>query len=88
MNDFAVQNNTSIEVLQVPHHGSRTGISKEIVDAIAPKLAVISVRKNNRYGHPSQEVLRMLREEGMKLLRTDQKGDIGIVSDGKRWWVE
>lgn len=78
----------SIEVLQVPHHGSRTGLSNEIIDVIAPKLAVISVGAANRYGHPSPEVLQMLAEKGIKILRTDRQGDIEIVSDGRGFWVK
>jgi competence protein ComEC len=87
LSEVASQNQDSIEVLQAPHHGSRTGLSKGIVDVVAPKLVVISVGAANRYGHPSQEVLRTLKEEGVATLRTDQKGDVEIVSDGKRWWV-
>lgn len=87
LTEVASQNHESIEVLQVPHHGSRSGLDKGIADIIAPKLAVISVGEKNRYGHPSREALQILAEKGIAVLRTDQKGDVEIVSDGKRWWV-
>lgn len=77
----------SIEVLQVPHHGSRTGLNEAIADRIAPRLAVISVGDKNRYGLPNQDVTRILEEKGIKVLRTDRHGDIEIVSDGKKWRV-
>ncbi len=88
LSEVVSQNYDSIEVLQVPHHGSRTGLNKEIIDDIAPKLAIISVGAKNRYGHPNREVLQMLAEKGISVLRTDQKGDIEIVSDGKTFWVK
>lgn len=77
----------SIEVFQVPHHGSKTGINQGLVDQIRPKLAVISVGKNNKYGHPSKEVIEILRNQDIKTLRTDQDGEVEIVSDGKLWNV-
>lgn len=76
-----------IEVLKVPHHGSRTGFSKEFIDWISPDLAVISVGKNS-YGHPHQDILKKLADNNIRVLRTDQEGDIEIVSDGKSWTVK
>lgn len=68
------------DVLKVGHHGSKTSTSKEFVEAVSPKIAVISAGKDNRYGHPHQEVLDNL--AGIKVLRTDLDGDIKIISDG------
>lgn len=76
-----------VEVLKVPHHGSKNGLTKELLEAASAKLAVISVGKNNRYGHPHQEVLQMLLDRGVKVLRTDQESDIEIISDGESWWI-
>ncbi|OGH20446.1 MAG: hypothetical protein A3D74_00185 [Candidatus Levybacteria bacterium RIFCSPHIGHO2_02_FULL_37_13] len=73
-----------IEVLQVPHHGSKTGLNSEILDTIKPELAVISVGKNN-YGHPTKQAIKLLRDKNAKVLRTDERGDIEIVSDGESW---
>ncbi|MBI4089102.1 MAG: DNA internalization-related competence protein ComEC/Rec2, partial [Candidatus Levybacteria bacterium] len=74
-------------VLQVPHHGSRTGLNLEILQELSPKLAVISVGKGNKYGHPSEEILKILRDKNIKILRTDENGDIEIMTDGERWSV-
>ena len=63
-----------IDVLKVGHHGSKTSSSKEFIDEINPKYSIISVGKNNRYGHPNKEVLENL--ENSKIYRTDQDGSI------------
>ena len=63
-----------IDVLKVGHHGSKTSSSKEFIDDIKPKYSIISVGKNNRYGHPNKEVLNTL--EKTKIYRTDQDGSI------------
>lgn len=76
-----------VNVLQVPHHGSRTGLDEEILRSINPKLAVISVGKNNKYGHPAPFILDLLKSKNIKTFRTDQSGEMEIVSDGKSWRV-
>lgn len=76
-----------IEVLQVPHHGSRFGLTPDLVRKINPKAAIISVGKNN-YGHPSKEILKMFSDLSIKLFRTDEIGDVEIVTDGKSWEVK
>ncbi|MBE6160742.1 MAG: DNA internalization-related competence protein ComEC/Rec2 [Firmicutes bacterium] len=63
-----------IDVLKVGHHGSKTSSSKEFIDEIDPKYSVISVGKNNRYGHPNKEALENLKES--KIYRTDVDGSI------------
>lgn len=75
-----------ISILQVPHHGSKTGLDSEILDILKPELAVISVGKN-RYGHPAEPILQMLTDKDIKILRTDKDGEIEIVSDGQGWVV-
>ena len=75
--------NLDSDVLKVAHHGSKTSTSKEFIEKASPQTAVISVGKDNSYGHPTQEVLDILKSYGIKVLRTDQKGDIKIISDGK-----
>ena len=67
-------NLSNVDVLKVGHHGSKTSSSKEFIDEINPKYGVISVGKNNRYGHPNKEVLNNL--ENSKIYRTDQDGSI------------
>ena len=64
----------NIDVLKVGHHGSKTSSSKNFIDEINPKYSIISVGKNNRYGHPNDSVLDNL--EDSKIYRTDQDGSI------------
>ena len=67
-------NVSKIDVLKVGHHGSKTSSGKVFIDGINPKYSIISVGKNNRYGHPNKEVLNNL--DGSKIYRTDQDGSI------------
>lgn len=67
-------NLSNIDVLKVGHHGSKTSSSKEFINSIHPKYSIISVGRNNRYGHPNQEVLNILNNS--KVYRTDQDGSI------------
>ena len=67
-------NLSDIDVLKVGHHGSKTSSSKYFIDAINPKYSVISVGRNNRYGHPNKEVLDNLYNS--KIYRKDQDGSI------------
>ena len=77
-----------IDVLKVPHHGSKTGMSDYFLSLTKPELALISVGENNRYGHPTKFILDLLKNRGVKTLRTDQSGDLEIVSDGTSWSVK
>ena len=63
-----------IDVLKVGHHGSTTSSSIEFINEINPVYSIISVGKNNRYGHPNKEVLNNL--EKSKIYRTDMDGSI------------
>ena len=74
--------NLSADVLRVSHHGSNTGSTMEFLKAVQPKYAVISVGKDNGYGHPHTEVLERLDKIGTKVLRTDELGTIVFQSDG------
>ena len=65
---------SDIDVLKVGHHGSKTSSSKEFIKEINPNYSIISVGKNNRYGHPNKEVLDNLKQS--KIYRTDQDGSI------------
>ena len=67
-------NISNIDALKVGHHGSRTSSSKEFINEINPKYSIISVGKNNRYGHPNKEVLNNL--DNSKIYRTDQDGSV------------
>lgn len=77
---------SSIKVFQVPHHGSKTGLNQDILDKVGPRLAMVSVGKN-KYGHPHKEILEILRNKEIKILRTDLDGEVEIISNGKEWKV-
>ena len=76
-----------VEVLKVPHHGSKTGTSQELLDLIKPEVSIISVAAKNRYGHPAANTIEMLANIGSKIFRTDQNGTIEVESDGERWYT-
>lgn len=65
-------NLADIDILKVGHHGSNTSSSVDFIDSINPKYSIISVGKNNRYDHPSKEVLTNLKDS--KIYRTDKDG--------------
>ncbi len=67
-------NISNIDVLKVGHHGSKTSTSKSFINKVKPKYSIISVGKNNKYGHPNKEVLNNL--ENSKIYRTDLDGSI------------
>ncbi|VYT82718.1 MBL fold metallo-hydrolase [Clostridium tertium] len=73
--------NLKSDILKVGHHGSSTSTSKEFFDKIDPSIAIISVGKDNTYGHPTNETLNTL--SSVEVYRTDIKGTIVISSNGK-----
>jgi competence protein ComEC len=72
-----------VDVLKVPHHGSKTGMSDYFLSQINPQLAIISVGANNKYGHPAQSALDLLDSHNIKYLRTDKNGGVEVISDGQ-----
>ena len=79
-------NLTELDVLKVGHHGSKTSSSKEFIDEINPKYSIISVGKDNRYGHPNKEVLNNLKDS--IIYRTDQDGSVIIKIKDNRLMIE
>lgn len=77
----------TLELLKVPHHGSKTGLLDSYLEKLKPELSVISVGKNS-YGHPALEILEKLKKLGSQVLRTDEKGSIEVVSDGDSWYTK
>ena len=79
-------NISDIDVLKVGHHGSKTSSDKKFIDKIKPKYSIISVGKNNRYGHPNKEVLDTLNYS--KIYRTDQDGSIMLKIKNNKLEIE
>lgn len=65
-----------INILKIPHHGSKNGLTKKFLDLADPEVAVISVGKNNSYGHPSNIILDMLKAKNINIRRTDVEGNV------------
>jgi competence protein ComEC len=72
------------DVLKVGHHGSSTSSTDRFLAAVQPSLALISVGRDNDYGHPSADVLASLGRVGARTVRTDESGTIVVRSDGHR----
>jgi competence protein ComEC len=71
------------DVLKVAHHGSPTSTSPAFLDAVRPRLALISVGAGNRYGHPGARVIADLVAMGSIVLRTDRSGSVVVRSNGR-----
>ena len=74
---------SKVDVLKVSHHGAKGATSKEFLNAVKPKHAVISVGKGNRYKHPTKETLNRLKTAKANVYRTDQQGTVRATSNGK-----
>ena len=77
---IAAGRNISADVLKVGHHGSNTSSSKDFIEKVNPKYAIISCGTGNSYGHPTASTLATL--SGIDIYRTDEKGTIIVVCDG------
>ncbi|HEV2489047.1 MAG TPA: DNA internalization-related competence protein ComEC/Rec2 [Candidatus Acidoferrales bacterium] len=73
----------SADFLKVPHHGSKTSSTQEFLEAVAPRVAVISAGEGNPYGHPSPEVVARYEADGIRLLMTKLDGAVTAVTDGR-----
>jgi competence protein ComEC len=69
-----------VDVLKVPHHGSRYQ-DPAWLTSLGARLAVVSVGEDNDYGHPARSTLDLLRAGGAAVARTDQRGDLAVVVD-------
>ncbi len=77
-----------VDILKVGHHGAKTSTTRGLLGEIIPEKAVISSGLNNRYNHPSPEVVSNLVAIGATIYRTDQRGTVTFVTDGKRYWLQ
>ncbi|HVZ67197.1 MAG TPA: MBL fold metallo-hydrolase [Patescibacteria group bacterium] len=83
LDSLNIPDEKSIEVFKIPHHGSKTGVDDKTFQEIHADFVAISDGKNNPYHHPNPSVLNILKKYGVKYERTDQVGDIEVVTDGK-----
>lgn len=68
----------SADLLKVGHHGSKTSTTQEFLNKVNPKIALIGVGENNKFGHPNDDVIKRLQDKGIKIFRTDLNGEINI----------
>jgi competence protein ComEC len=66
-------------ILKVAHHGSKTSSTSDFIETVKPEVALIGVGKNNKFGHPNEEVIKNLKKQNIKTYRTDERGEISIV---------
>jgi competence protein ComEC len=76
------------DILKVAHHGARSSTSEDLLSIIRPEVAIISCGKNNPYGHPHEELLERLHNNGVEVKVTTKSGAITIRTDGRRMVVE
>jgi competence protein ComEC len=76
------------QILKAGHHGSSTSSSERFREKVGAELAIVSVKKCNRFGLPSEELLQKYENEGTTVLRTEQSGAIEILTDGMKIWNE
>lgn len=74
----------SCDVYQAGHHGSSTSSTQALIEKVSPEYTVISCAEGNDYGQPHAEVLNRLRENHVKVFRTDEQGTVVAVSDGEQ----
>ena len=75
-----------VDVLKVGHHGSKTSSSLDFINYVNPTYSIISVGRNNRYGHPNVEVLNNL--EHSQIYRTDLNGSISFILNNKNIFIK
>ena len=73
---IAAESELEANILKIAHHGSKTSTTVELLEAVGPSIAIISVGEDNRFGHPSSKTLANLAEYGIIIRRTDQEGTI------------
>ena len=81
------KNNLNIleaDILKVAHHGSKTSSHKNFLNIVKPKIALIGVGEDNKFGHPSDIVIDNLKSVKADIFRTDENGEISITTDKKK----
>lgn len=67
------------DILKIAHHGSKTSSREKFIKLVSPKIALIGVGENNKFGHPADITLERLEKENVKVYRTDQMGEVSIT---------
>ena len=70
-----------LDIIKIAHHGSNTSTTSEFINYLSPEYSIISVGRDNFFGHPSQEVLQTLGRVGSKVFRTDTMGMVKVSLD-------
>lgn len=76
------------DILQVPHHGSKTSTSPAFVREVRPQVGIISPGAGNPYGHPHPQTLQVLESQQVRIFRTDRHGAVTITTDGTRYHIK
>jgi competence protein ComEC len=76
------------DILKVAHHGSRTSTTEAFLDAVHPRWAVVSVGFANLFRHPHPQVMERLATRGIEVWRTDENGQVRMLTNGKSWRIE
>ncbi len=71
-----------VDLLKVAHHGSRTASTGAFLDAVRPRVAIVSAGAGNPYGHPAPATLARIADRGARVLRTDHDGSVEVTFDG------
>ena len=82
--NYKTTNKLQSTIIKVPHHGSNTSSTEEFIENVKPQIALIGVGKNNKFGHPSDIVIKTLKKFKVKIYRTDECGEITVESDGNK----
>lgn len=72
-------NKLQATILKIAHHGSNTSTTEVFLKTVSPKIALIGVGKNNKFGHPNEQVIERLKANKVKIYRTDEDGETNIV---------
>ena len=76
------------DILKVPHHGSRSSSTRDFLQQVQPKVAVISCGEDNEYGYPKPDVLQRLEEVGAAIYRTDTQGHVTVLLNGDTYEIK
>jgi competence protein ComEC len=79
----ALIKDTHVRIYKAAHHGSRDASSEKLLDIFQPALAIISEGKNNKFGHPHKEAIKALDKYNIRYYKTEDKGNVEIITDGK-----